>query len=238
LINDSANMTSPRFPSLGIFPQARLSLAIGVLLLIGASWIFAGIAGDVMTGDPITTTDVRIAYWFHSHATLPLTRAMLFITHIHGTAGILFLSLLAAIYLIRSKERYWLLALVIAVPGSMILNAALKHVFQRSRPAFDEPLLTLTTYSFPSGHAAGATAFYGMLAAYFVCAVKPWRGRIAIALSAVALVALMGLSRIYLGVHYLSDVLAGIAESIAWLALCLTAVAVLRQRQAMQPLGN
>jgi undecaprenyl-diphosphatase len=133
------------------------------------------------------------------------------------------------VFLIRKRERFWLLALTVAVPGGMLLNVALKHAFQRARPVFEEPLLSLGTYSFPSGHAAGSTVFYGILAAYLICNLRLWRWRLLIAMSSVVLVSLVALSRMYLGVHYLSDVVAGIVESIGWLAFILTSVAFMRQ---------
>jgi undecaprenyl-diphosphatase len=113
----------------------------------------------------------------------------------------------------------------------MLLNVALKHVFQRARPSFDDPLLSLLTYSFPSGHTAAATVFYGLLACYLVRRAHAWRARVLIVLAAVAMVVLVALSRMYLGAHYLSDVLAAAAEGAAWLAICITAVSTLQRRR-------
>jgi len=92
-------------------------------------------------------------------------------------------------------------------------------------------LLSLLTYSFPSGHTAAATVFYGLLACYLVRRVHAWRARVAIALAAAAMVVLVALSRMYLGAHYLSDVLAAAAEGAAWLAICITAVSTLHRRR-------
>ncbi|MEO6353435.1 MAG: phosphatase PAP2 family protein [Burkholderiaceae bacterium] len=190
--------------------------------------------------DAITLTDVKIANWFHSHATPSMTHFMLILTNLHGTLAIFSYSILMGLFLIRKKEWYWLLTLLASVPCGMSLNVLMKHAFQRARPIFDHPLLTLSSYSFPSGHTAAATLFYGVLAAYLVCHLKPWRWRIAAftVILAVMMVTLVGLSRMYLGVHYLSDVLAAAAEGIAWLALCLS-VAGWRQHRAGSTLcGN
>ena len=229
-----------RLTPLKSFIKARLSpesylglhLTLGILALIGAAWLFGGIAEDVVNHDEITVLDVQISSWFHLHATPQLTRIMLVLTDLHGTAGIGAAAFIFGLYLAWKKSRYWLLALAITVPGGMLLNVAMKLVFQRARPSFDNPFLTLSTYSFPSGHAAGATLFYGMLAAYLVNRVQPWSVRLAIVLCAALLVAAVAFSRVYLGVHYLSDVLAGCAEAIAWLAICLTAIDGMRHRQA------
>ena len=215
-----------------------LSLTIGALVLVGASFLFGELAEDVMTTDEITIVDVQVSNWFHTHATPSVTRFMLFVTDVHSTYGILVLCLLFAFHLVRAKALDWLLTLIVAVPPGMLLNVVLKHAFQRTRPSFDDPLLTLATYSFPSGHAAGATLFYGVLAAYLVYKMKPWRWRVFIVFLAVAMVALVGLSRIYLGVHYPSDVLAALAASGAWLAFSLTAIATWRRRRMMPSAGG
>ena len=133
----------------------------------------------------------------------------------------------------------WLLTLLMAVPGGMLLNVLLKSVFQRARPHFDDPLLILDSYSFPSGHTVAATLFYGVLAAYLISLPgMRWGRRLAAALSAVLMVALVALSRVYLGVHYLSDVLAGAAEGCAWLTVCVTASASLRRHRAAHTDGK
>lgn len=224
------------------FVRARLSpenelglrLTLSVLLLIGATWLFAGVAEDVVTGDPLTEIDVHISRWFHAHATPNVTRYMLLFTHLHGTVGIILLALALALFLFWRKERDWLLTLVVVLPGGMLLNVMLKHVFLRDRPSFSDPLLTLTSYSFPSGHVAGATLFYGVIAAFLASHLPTWRWRAAAVLIACLLVILVGITRIYLGVHYFSDVVAAAAWSTAWLILCLVAIDALRRRRRTQ----
>jgi membrane-associated phospholipid phosphatase len=229
-----------RFPRLTTFVAARftpgealgLHLTAGVALLLFAGWIFGEIAGDVIAQRDITVLDAWLAQWLHVRATPASTGALLFITHWHSSLGVSLMALVLAICLARRKAWYWLLAVAVTVPGGMLLNAALKLVFQRVRPSFDNPLLTLDTYSFPSGHTVGATLLYGVLAAYLSCQVRHWGARAAIAGAACLMVALVGLSRMGLGVHYLSDVLAAVAEGTAWLAICITAISTLRRRRA------
>ena len=209
-----------------------LHLTLGALAMLAAGWIFGVIAGEVVAGAPLTLLDVRLANWFHQHAQSGWTPFMLFITHWHQQGGILAMALLLALYLRTKGAAHWLLALVLTVPGGMLLNVLLKYTFQRARPSFDDPLVTLATFSFPSGHASGATLFYGFLAAYLMCTVAHAAARAAVLCAALAMVALVALSRVYLGAHYLSDVLAGIAFGCAWLATCITAVSTLRRRRA------
>ena len=235
-------MTQRPFASLYAFLQARVSsegslglhLTAGTLMLTLWAFVFASIAEDVMTINKILTLDLRVSQWLHSHATPSFTQFMLLVTHLHSTVGILALSSLLAIYWLRIKVWTWLITLVLTVPLGMLLNVLLKHIFQRTRPTFDVALLTLDSYSFPSGHAAGATLFYGVLAAWLICTTSSWRWRVFIATLSCFLVTLVGLSRIYLGVHYLSDVLAAVAASSGWLTLSLTAVAIWRRRRRLQ----
>lgn len=222
------------FVKVHLSPQNYLALRLGggALLMIVASWIFGEIAFDVITGEPLVVMDVRIAMWFHEHAHPKITQVLMVITQLHGIAGIGVFSLITAGFLIWKKYWYWLLALAVAVPGGLFLNALLKFAYQRARPSFEDPLLTLSTYSFPSGHTAGTTLFYGLLAALIVARVPAWHWRIASVVIALVMIAVVGLSRMYLGVHYFSDVIAAIAVSVAWLALCLTSVDELRRRRA------
>jgi undecaprenyl-diphosphatase len=222
-----------RFLAARLSPEGELGLhlTVGLALLLAAAWIFGAIAADVVHGATITRVDVRLAHWFHERATPGFTRAMLFVTHWNGLAGSSVMGALLALWFWRRRAHYWLIACLIAVPGGMLLNVALKHVFRRVRPAFDDPLLSLLTYSFPSGHTAAATVFYGLLACYLVRRVRAWGARALVVLGAAAMVTLVALSRMYLGVHYLSDVLAAAAEGAAWLAICITAVSTLHRRR-------
>ena len=124
---------------------------------------------------------------------------------------------------------------MLAVFGGMLLNFVLKHVFVRQRPHFDDPLLTLTTYSFPSGHTLTATVFYGTLCALVMALGTPRSWRVLAIIVAGVMILLVGFSRIYLGAHFLSDVLAAVAEGLAWLAFCLLAVGELKRRRKGKP---
>ncbi|MEO6624836.1 MAG: phosphatase PAP2 family protein [Burkholderiaceae bacterium] len=186
--------------------------------------------------DALVLVDAGVADWFHGHAVPGLTLAMLVITHIHSLLSIGIFAAVLACFLIRKRDWYWLLALVLAVPGGMLLNMLAKHVFERARPSFSDPILVLASYSFPSGHVVASTVFYGLLGTFLVSKIDAWRWRALVVLLAFVMVVLVALSRVYLGVHYLSDVLAGFAEGVVWLAICFTALHFL-PRALMGP-GN
>ena len=207
-------------------------VAMAALLLSAAA--FAVIAQQVATAAPILARDVEVSVWLHTHGNPVLTAVLLVITQLHSVLGVFTLSLIAAFFVWRKGDRLWVLALALVVPGGMLINTLLKVFFDRARPTWDDPLLTLTTGSFPSGHATGSTLFYGFLACYLVWRMKSGSARALAILGCMAMVVLVGFSRVYLGVHYLSDVLAGVSLGTAWLALCMIAVrAVARRRDAM-----
>ena len=230
-----------RFAPQIAFLQARLSpaeflgldLTVGAVILIGTGWIFGGIAEDVVTGDPLTVLDKEIAVWLHLHATPSLTEAMKFVSFLASWPVVTGICLIMALYFVRQRSRYRLLALMLTVPVGMLMNGMLKYAFHRSRPVWDDPILMIGSFSFPSGHAMAATLLYGFLAAFGARKVKAWRWRVLAVLAAGMLVVLIGFSRLYLGVHYLSDVLAGIAAGSAWLVLCLAVVGALRRQRAI-----
>jgi membrane-associated phospholipid phosphatase len=239
-------MSSILMPRLRRFIAARLSpeeatglhLTVGVLLMLAAAWMFGDIAEDVVNGERITLLDVQVAHFLHAHASAGLTRCMLFVTHWHGMVGAAVMAALLAALFYRRREHYWLVATGFVVPGGMLLNVLLKYVFHRARPSFDDPLLTLATYSFPSGHTANAALLYGLAGCWLWQRHRGAWARAAVVALWCVMVALVGFSRMYLGVHYLSDVLAAATEGAAWLAVCITAISTLRRRRAARQTIN
>jgi undecaprenyl-diphosphatase len=186
-----------------------------------AGCLFLAIAWNVTAMQGLVALDARVADWLHAHGRPGLIAFLLTVTHLNSLAAIGAWSAVFAAFLARMREWYWMLTLALAVGGAMLLNLALKGAYERLRPRFDEPLVELATYSFPSGHTAAAVAFYGVAAAFLVSRFHEPRRRAACVAGAIAAVALVAFSRLYLGAHYLSDVVAAICSSTAWLVLCL-----------------
>ncbi|MDQ3797190.1 MAG: bifunctional DedA family/phosphatase PAP2 family protein [Pseudomonadota bacterium] len=201
-----------------------LHLTLGTLALSVSAWLFGGIAEDVVTGDPLTVVDIQVAAWLHAHTDPPVIAVMSFISSLGSIPVVSAIAVITALLLGWRRHWYRLLSLALTVPGGILLNILLKYAFHRLRPTFENPIVVLTSYSFPSTHTMAATVLYGALATFAVGFLKEWRWRTLVVLATILLVALIGFSRMYLGVHYLSDVLAAIAEGVAWLALCLTGV--------------
>jgi uncharacterized membrane protein YdjX (TVP38/TMEM64 family)/membrane-associated phospholipid phosphatase len=198
------------------------ALAIaGWSAFIVAGILFLAIAWNVSAASSLLALDAQVAAWLHARGSPGLVAFLLAVTHLNSTAAIGAWSGVFAVVLARMREWYWMLTLALAVGGAMLLNVLLKHAYERLRPRFDDPLLVLATYSFPSGHTAAAVAFYGVLAAFLVSRFYDTRRRTACVVGAIAAIALVAFSRIYLGAHYLSDVVAAVCSSTAWLVLCL-----------------
>lgn len=215
-----------RFSSEGLF---GLHLTIGSAVLIGSAWLFGGVAEDLITRDPLTVVDVFISDWFRIYATPSFTVKMALVSALASTFAVLSLCILVATLLLWKRRWYGLLALALVVPGGLLLNFLLKITFARSRPGWGD--VDLIGYSFPSGHTMTATLFYGLLGVLFVIEVKSWWGRSIAAALALMIICAVGFSRIYLGAHYFSDVVAAVAAGAAWLAICLTAVETLRRHR-------
>jgi membrane-associated phospholipid phosphatase len=197
---------------------------LGIVVLLIASAVFSLIAATVARHDPILQRDLQVLVWLHTHGSPAFSAFLLAITYLHSMIGISVFTVILGAALAQRRKWYWVLALGLSVGGGMLLNTLLKLAFHRQRPVWDDPLLTLTTNSFPSGHAAAATLFYGFLSVYVVSHVKELSLGVACVAASVLMVALVAFSRMYLGVHYLSDVLAAISISTAWLVLCLWGV--------------
>jgi undecaprenyl-diphosphatase len=198
--------------------------------------IFFILAFDVATHTDLVFVDASVAAWLHKHATNEIAAFLYAVTTLHSTVGTGIMAAAFGVVLWRLRERYWLLTLGLAMGGGMALNVLLKHAYARARPHFDDPWVTLNSYSFPSGHTAAATLLYGVLVAFLVAHFYDWRQRTACIVGGILAVALVAFSRMYLGAHYLSDIVAAACSSLVWLVLCLSAVhSLVRRRMLRRP---
>lgn len=164
--------------------------------------------------------DLALAGWSGAHRHPWLTVWMFRLTELHRPAGVLAIGAVLAAWMWRAGARRWAGLAALAIPGGLLLNVLLKYAFQRARPGVGEPLVNLASYSFPSGHANGAALLYATLACWLWARLPRAQARYAVA-AAVVMALLVAASRVYLGAHYLTDVLAGMAEGSAWLTMCM-----------------
>ena len=190
---------------------ALVSLIIAVLSLLLFSWI----GTEVREGDT-AHFDLSVRSWVHQFFAPGITRVMVFISELGAIVLIVAFVASLAIFLILRWRRA-ALWLVITMAGALVLDLGLKYGFHRARPTpFFGPFPH--TYSFPSGHALMSFCFYGVLAGLINDRVQSLIWRILVWIAAILLIAAIGLSRIYLGVHYPSDVIAGYLAAALWVS--------------------
>ena len=175
-------------------------------------------------GNPVAGIDHGVALWFHAHLTPALVSVLRSITEFGSSEWIAIVLSITVLFFVF--KRWWpsLLTLVVAVPGGMLLNELVKVLVHRHRPFENGWFVDWSGYSFASGHTIGATLLYGQLALFLIPVIKRRRGRVLLVSSASFVVVLVGFSRIALGAHYLTDVVAGMFFGAIWLTLCLVAL--------------
>jgi membrane-associated phospholipid phosphatase len=184
----------------------------------------------IAMANPFAGVDQGLAAWFHSH----LTHTFVTVLRVFSEFGAAEWIGVALFFLVSFFvwKRWWpsVVTLIVAVPGGMLLNELVKVLVHRHRPFLEGPFVDWSGYSFASGHTIGATLLYGQLALFILPALKRrhWRA-LTLALAAL-LVSLVGFSRIALGAHYLTDVVAAIFFGILWLAFCLFAGKPIRRQ--------
>lgn len=198
-----------------------LAFALGVLT-IGA-WAFGAIAEEMAEGDT-ATSDQRVADWLHGRATDPLTDVFRAFTWTGNGAFLAIVVALAAVLLWRRSYATDALFVVFAFVGAEVITFGMKQGFRRERPFFQDPLATATSYSFPSGHSLVSLAVYGSIAIVVARHAPSRRVAGAVICLAAAWILAIGFSRLYLGVHFVTDVVAGLAAGAAWLALLYLAL--------------
>jgi membrane protein DedA with SNARE-associated domain/membrane-associated phospholipid phosphatase len=226
-------------PALIAFIKERLSpgsylglhLTIGLVFSAVFIWIFGGITEDILNGDPIVAFDLWVLKNVLYFRAPDVTKFMVTFTHLAGEAAIAAGSLIAITYSLFKKRFDYLIAYLTAILGAGVLLLTLKAVVHRIRPISNSPVISVSGWSFPSGHAMMSVVFYGMILYFAVRNISSWKLRVFAAATAVFIVFLLGLSRIYLQVHYISDVLAGYAGGLFWLTVCITAIEVYRRRE-------
>ena len=213
--------------------EVSLYLLFGFVLSIICLWLFWEVAEDVYEGDPIVMVDVALANELHAQAT-PSGTAIYKVISVLGGQGSLIVGVVVAVYCVARREWLNLTFWMIALGGGLILNTVMKAIVARPRPVFVDPLAIEQTYSFPSGHSMTALITFGMLGYFLWRAVPNRLARIWITFGLTLFVALVGISRMTLGVHYLSDVLGGFAAGGIWLGACIFGLELLRRRGMRQ----
>jgi undecaprenyl-diphosphatase len=186
-------------------------------LVLGASvislFLFAWIA-DTISHQQTLSFDLAVRNWVHQHASPSFTTWMIG-TSFLGERGLGIVAIAAIVMFLLLRWRRAVLWLLVSLLGATVLDSVLKVAFHRPRPAaFFVPLPD--TYSFPSGHALVSCCFYGVLAGLVADRIRSPLFKVLVWAAATFLVFAIGFSRVYLGVHYPSDVIAGYLAAMVW----------------------
>jgi undecaprenyl-diphosphatase len=197
--------------------KRRLSLAlvIGLLTAAAALVLFAWLGREILEGE-VLAFDERLRALMHALASPRLTTLMRAASLYGGPAVLVPVGLLVAVAFLVKGWRRGALLVVVTLAGAGLLNGLLKFSFARVRPASFFDYALPVSPSFPSGHALYAASMFGGLAVLLTARIRNPLLQLAIWFVAITLILLVGLSRVYLGVHYPSDVLAGYAIGIIW----------------------
>ena len=229
-----------RFPRAWEFFAARLArgeylglhLTVGLVVSLLALWLFGGITEDVLSHDPLTRFDLTLATRLHLHATATGYGIFNAVSLTGSPVAMASLALLVAGVLAVRRQWIFLAGWIAAFVGTGVLDWALKLAIARPRPSFGAAFLHGDSFSFPSGHAMGSLVGLGMLAYLLLALWAPSRRvRITIVVVAALWSVAIGFSRLYLGVHYFSDVIGGYAAGIVWLSVCVSGVEVARRQR-------
>jgi undecaprenyl-diphosphatase len=200
---------------------AAVWLAAGLAVAAFVIWAFFELIDLVVEGDS-RRFDRAVLLWIHSNFPGWLEEPMRIVTALGYYWVVLPLLALVALLFYRRGWKLSAILLTVSSVGSFLLTAILKSVFERARPELFDSGYHASFYSFPSGHATIAVGFYGMLTLILGYRLRGF-ARWAVVLSGVLVVLLIGFSRLYLGVHYPTDVLAGYLSALLWL-VCVGAV--------------
>lgn len=203
-------------------------LVAGIAVTAIATWAFGEFAETVMSGQTQAFDD-SVLRWIAGHHTASLDAAMLEITSLGTGSAVLMIVGVAALFLGLTRHRYSAALLLAATAGGGLLNTVLKHYFERPRPHVFAWGTHVLSSSFPSGHAMSATIVYTTVA-YLAARLQTrmWERALTMTLAALIILAISA-SRVYLGVHYPSDVAAGMIIGIGWSAFCMATLEAIQR---------
>ena len=218
-----------------------LRLVVGTLICVGLVWAFLEIAEEVREPERLPFDD-RILLAFRDptdpgRALGPpwltdMVRDISALGSVTVTTGV---TVAVVGYLLLARQRHRALLVVVAVTGGAVLGTALKSLFGRARPEIVPHLTEVSSLSFPSGHSVISAILYPTLGALLVPVVKRRRAKAYVMALSLSVALLVGVSRVFLGVHYPTDVLAGWTVGTAWALACGLAARSLQRRGAIEP---
>ena len=235
-----------KYPRFSHFVKKRLTpdeefgliLTVGSLITFLFIYFFFQIVQDLIGQGALLQSDLRVLNLFQILRTPAFNEKMLFITYLAHWQVVFLGVLLVGILFLLARRWHYFVTLVISVGAGEAFVWFLKLFVHRSRPPLINALVQETTYSFPSGHSFVAISFYGLLTYFVFRAVKGKLWKFLAILPGFFLILAIGFSRIYLGAHWPSDVLASYASGASWLAVLITSLEIRRRFWPRKPVEN
>lgn len=204
---------------------SAVRLLVGMAVVVALGWAFGETAEAVIHADDVVALDSPITRWLVSRRTPWLTQVMQDVTQM-GSAWFLILLLVVVTIVLAVGRHSWSVVVLpmVSAAGTAILVTTIKLLIARPRPTLGAVVATADGFAFPSGHSAQAVATYGVLA-WLIAHLATRRGvGVGAWLIGVVIIGLIGFSRLYLGVHWLSDVIGGYIIGAAWAVVAITAM--------------
>jgi membrane-associated phospholipid phosphatase len=192
---------------------------VGLTICLLILFVLAKLAEEVLEGDTFAF-DTTFLLWLHQFANPNLDNLMLFLTNLGNPITVVIVAGITILLLWWQSYQEEAKVFVLACLGGLILNTGLKLFFSKPRPELWHSLISEKSFSFPSGHALGSMVLYGFVA-YELATHYPHLSKVIYSLT-VILIAAIGISRLYLGVHWPTDIIAGYGVGFLWLMICIT----------------
>jgi undecaprenyl-diphosphatase len=214
-----------------VMPSAYLALHLTVGLVIAAAvGVFAMLAEEALAAGDMAGFDDEFARALHDARTPEWERAFSVVSWFGSHEALAVATVLVAVPLLLRQQIMLSVGWVAAQAGGGLLNRVLKETFERTRPEFADPVLAASSWSFPSGHAMGTFIFCGLGCYLLLRRNRSWTTAALVVTASASWCVVVAFSRLYLGVHYASDVIAGLLAGVAWVAVCISALEVLHRR--------
>lgn len=215
-----------------------IALIVGLRIALLLIWLFSQLAENVLE-DRLERFDSSAIRFFETLQTSTLDIIYTSVTHMGSVWFVTSLSVVVILSLwFKARDKWATLFFIIAVGGTGALTWLLKQVYERGRPSINEAIDAIG-FSFPSGHSMGSLVFYGFLIYLIVRSQQNKVIKIGFSMALGLLILLIGTSRIYLGAHFPSDIIAGYIVGTIWLTLCISVLEWIRwQRSSQVHLGH
>jgi len=232
-------LVTKRYPRISLFIAHRFSpsrylglhLTLGVIVVSVTIFVFMQVADEVGEREWLNAFDHIFSVALHAHSTRAGFLTFKNISQLGSAPVLAVIVFFGTIPLLLLRQWSLLAGWLTAVVGVGVLDSSLKGLFRRVGPRLHNPWVAEAGWSFPSGHTMGTVVVYGFLAYMLLLIVRGTSRRVVIIAAFVTIAIAIGFSRIYLGVHYFSDVLAGYLAALSWLAACVTGCEVARRRR-------